>query len=195
MGRRVVVIVEGLLMPSVMGLLEAAEHSARQRVEVLREQADRLLAELNEAETDWQELVIAQQRVGRVLAGQHDAESERQAVVDAVASPADSAGATSAVEPARPGTIVPRWSPGADPSALAVDYQRVLSVLADARRHEQAPMACKQIAIAMGIELTPSKIEGVVRSRARRLADRGWVTQTEAGRFMLADGPAGASSA
>ncbi|MEV8059412.1 hypothetical protein AB0P37_23780 [Streptomyces antimycoticus] len=49
MMRRVVAIVEGRLMPSVMGLLEAEEHAARQQVEVLREQADRLLAELNEA--------------------------------------------------------------------------------------------------------------------------------------------------
>ncbi|MEU8724704.1 hypothetical protein [Streptomyces antimycoticus] len=49
MMRRVVAIVEGQLMPSVMGLLEAEEHAARQQVGVLREQADRLLAELNEA--------------------------------------------------------------------------------------------------------------------------------------------------
>ncbi|MER5917312.1 hypothetical protein ABT124_45045 [Streptomyces sp. NPDC001982] len=182
-------------MPSVMGLLEAEELAARQRVEVLREQADRLLAELNEAETDWQELVIAQQRVGRVLAAEHDAESDRQAVADVAASSAGNARAASAVESARPGTVVPRWCQGADPGALAADYQRILSVLADARRHEQPPLTCKQIAERMGIELTPSKIEGVVRSRARRLADRGWAVQTEAGRFMLADGPAGVSSA
>ena len=185
----------GLLMPSVMGLLEVEELAARQRVEVLREQADRLLAELNEAETDWQELVIAQQRVGRVLAGQHDAESDRKALPDAGASVVDNAKGASAVEPARPGTVVPRWSQGADPGVLAADYQRILSVLADARRHQQPPMTCKQIAERMGIELVPSKIEGVVRSRARRLADRGWAVQTEAGRFMLADGPAGATSA
>ncbi|MGW3199171.1 hypothetical protein ACWDBD_32320 [Streptomyces sp. NPDC001118] len=182
-------------MPSVMGLLEAEGHAARQRVEVLREQADRLLAELNEAETDWQELVIAQQRVGRVLAGQHDAASGRQAVPDAVAPPADNATARSAAEAAMPGTIVPRWSAEADLGALAADYQRILSVLADARRHGQPPMTCKQVAERMGIELTPSKIEGVVRSRARRLADRGWAVQSEAGRFMLADGPASVSSA
>lgn len=78
--------------------------------------------ELNEAEADWQELVIAQQRVGRVLAGQHDAEGERQAVPDAAAPPADNATVTSAVEPARAGTIVPRWSAGADPGALAAAW-------------------------------------------------------------------------
>ncbi|GAA0927351.1 hypothetical protein [Streptomyces rhizosphaericus] len=49
MMRRVVAIVEGRLMPSVMGLLEAEEHAARQQVEVLREQVGRLLDELNKA--------------------------------------------------------------------------------------------------------------------------------------------------
>lgn len=184
-------------MPSVMGLLEVEEHAARQRVEMLREQTDRLLAELDRAETDWQELVIAQQRVGMVLARQHAGEAETVPLRQpgAAASQVDKAMVTLAGESARPGTIVPLWSPGAGPGVLAADYQRLLSVLADARRRGQAPMTCKQIAVAMGIELTPAKIEGVVRSRARRLAERGWVTQTEAGRFMLADGPAGASSA
>lgn len=41
----------------MMGLLKAEERAARQRVEVLREQPDRLLAELRESETDWHELV------------------------------------------------------------------------------------------------------------------------------------------
>jgi hypothetical protein len=174
-------------MPSVMGLLEAEERAARRRVEVLREQTDRLLAELHESETDWQELVIAQQRVGRVLAG--------QAVGEPEVPPVDRKSGTPAVVAARPGSILPPWSPGADLGALAVDYQRILAVLADARRRGEEPMACKQIATAMGVELTPSKIEGVVRSRARRLAERGWLTQTSAGKFTLADGPAGAASA
>ncbi|MEU6019771.1 hypothetical protein ABZ826_39285 [Streptomyces sp. NPDC047515] len=189
-------------MPSVMGLLEAEERAARRRVEVLREQTDRLLAELHESETDWQELVIAQQRVGRVLAGQQQddaadsaAESAGQAVEEPEVPPVDRKPGTPAVVAARPGSILPPWSPGADPGALAVDYQRILAVLADARRRSEEPMTCKQIATAMGVELTPSKIEGVVRSRARRLAERGWLTQTSAGKFTLADGPAGAASA
>jgi hypothetical protein len=192
-------------MPSVMGLLEEEERAARRRVEGLREQTDRLLVELNEAETDWQELVIAQQRVGRVLAGRHRTETatpDRAAaepVRPAVPEPPPAAAVDGpqalVVAPAKPGSIVPQWHPGADPRALAVEYQRILAVLSDARRRGDAPMSCKQIAVVMGIDLAPAKIEGVVRSRARRLAERGWLTQTEAGRFTLADGPAGASSA
>ena len=37
-------------MPSVVGLLEERERGARQRVEALREEADRVLAELRDAE-------------------------------------------------------------------------------------------------------------------------------------------------
>lgn len=191
-----------LPMPSVMGLLEAEELAARRRVEVLREQTDRLLAELHESETDWQELVIAQQRVCRVLAGQEQrdtagptAEPAMQAVGEPEVAVVGRQSGSVAVVAARPGSILPPWSPGADPGALAVDYQRILAVLGDARRRGGEPMACRDIATVMGVELTPSKIEGVVRSRARRLAERGWLTQTSAGKFTLADGPAGAASA
>ncbi|MQS16041.1 hypothetical protein F7Q99_28315 [Streptomyces kaniharaensis] len=54
-------------MASVVGLLDERELAARERVEGLREVADRVLAELAEAETEWQEWLIARQRVGEVL--------------------------------------------------------------------------------------------------------------------------------
>ncbi|MFF3453991.1 hypothetical protein ACFYXH_06585 [Streptomyces sp. NPDC002730] len=171
-------------MPSVMGLLEDEERAARQRVEVLREQTDRLLAELHEAETDWQELVNSQRRVSGVLAGQVQEEGMAADVptvagVDPPASgstagaEAKGASKTQAVTPARPGSIVPRWRTGADVRALAVDHQRILAVLTEASHAGRKPMACKEIAQELGIELTPSSIEGVVRSRARRLAEGG----------------------
>ncbi|PJM98479.1 hypothetical protein CG740_35050 [Streptomyces sp. CB01201] len=55
-------------MVSLVGLLEERELAERERVEVLREQADRILAELAETETRWQEWVIARHRVDEVLA-------------------------------------------------------------------------------------------------------------------------------
>ncbi|WUO31170.1 hypothetical protein OHT21_24820 [Streptomyces sp. NBC_00286] len=202
MARHVVPAGRVLLMPSVMGLLEDQERAARQRVEVLREQTDRLLAELHEAETDWQELVISQRRVSGVLAGQlreEGAELEQPVAVAAeVPAPGPVVNAetkTQVVAPARPGSIVPRWGPGADVRALAVEHQRIVAVLAEAKRAGREPMICREIAEELGIELTPSKIEGAVRSRARRLAERGWLVRTESGRFSLADGPADASSA
>ncbi|MET9388418.1 hypothetical protein ABZY09_47550 [Streptomyces sp. NPDC002928] len=55
-------------MPSVVGLLEQRELGARRRVDELREEADRIQAELAAAEQEWQEWVIARRRVDTVLA-------------------------------------------------------------------------------------------------------------------------------
>ncbi|MFI7613429.1 hypothetical protein ACIBP6_19580 [Nonomuraea terrae] len=57
-----------LQMPSVVGLLEQHELAARRRVDGLREEADRIQAELAAAEQEWQEWAIARRRVGTVLA-------------------------------------------------------------------------------------------------------------------------------
>ena len=56
-------------MPSVVGLLEERERGARQRVEVLREEADRILAELRDAELFWERFVTAREVLVEVLAG------------------------------------------------------------------------------------------------------------------------------
>ncbi|MFI2380590.1 hypothetical protein ACH5AO_37115 [Streptomyces sp. NPDC018964] len=54
-------------MPSVVGLLEQHELAARRRVDGLREEADRIQAELATAEQEWLEWTIARERVGAVL--------------------------------------------------------------------------------------------------------------------------------
>jgi hypothetical protein len=54
-------------MPSVVGLLEQREVAARRRVDGLREEADRIQAELAVAEREWQKWAIARSRVGEVL--------------------------------------------------------------------------------------------------------------------------------
>ncbi|GGX80946.1 hypothetical protein GCM10010358_39000 [Streptomyces minutiscleroticus] len=55
-------------MPSVVGLLEQRELAARRRVDGVREEADRLQAELSAAEQEWQEWATARRQVGAVLA-------------------------------------------------------------------------------------------------------------------------------
>ncbi|MFE0654602.1 hypothetical protein ACFVZH_39460 [Streptomyces sp. NPDC059534] len=54
-------------MPSVMGLIEEREVAARQRVELLRNELDRLVAELEETEAVRDRLVIAKETVSEVL--------------------------------------------------------------------------------------------------------------------------------
>lgn len=162
-----------------MGLLEERELAARQRVESLREEVDRIVAELRDAETDWERWTIARERVDRVLA-----ESQGQQAAE-----------TAPASGAAPGrSVVPVWRSGLAPSVLAVEYQRIVNLLAD-RQHagEGGSMSCQEIAAALGLELAPAKIEGAVRSRAKRLVARGWLAEDTPGRFSWTGGPGGGS--
>lgn len=185
-------------MASVVGLLEERELAARERVEGLREAADRVLAELAEAETDWQEWLIARQRVGEVLSAPHPRDA-------GVAGPEPEEPSASEPEPvpdtpaevrppraARAGSIVPVWRPALVADVLAVDYQRILSVLAERRADGVRVMACQELSAVLGLAPVAASVEGV-RSKMKRLADRGWAVEPSPGRFTLAAGP-GASS-
>jgi hypothetical protein len=171
-------------MPSVVGLLEEHELGARQRVESLREERDRLLAELAGAEAAWERFVIAKETVSRVLSEPRE-DSAGQAVADAHAS-APGTGRARAV----PGSVVPVWREGLETGALAPDYRRIMAILSDRDRSGEGAMGCRQLAGALGLELVPAKVEGV-RSKAKRLVERGWLVQRRPGMFSVADGRGG----
>jgi len=46
---------------------------------------------------------------------------------------------------------------------------------------------CRQLASALGLEPVPAKVEGV-RSKTKRLAARGWLTEESPGMFSSVDG-------
>ncbi|GAA4033366.1 hypothetical protein OG252_50580 [Streptomyces sp. NBC_01352] len=99
-------------MSSVMGLLEEREVAARQRVEVLREELDRLVAELEEAEAARDRLVIAKETVSEVLS---EAGEPKNVQVSRNARPVEP---EPAVVPAAPGSVVPVRREGLDVTAL-----------------------------------------------------------------------------
>ncbi|MGW2328235.1 hypothetical protein ACWC5C_21045 [Streptomyces sp. NPDC001700] len=45
------------------------------------------------------------------------------------------------------------------------------------------PVMAKDVAVALGRETTPAKV-GPVRGQLRKLADRGWISRTGAGRQL-----------
>ncbi|MDT7684979.1 MAG: hypothetical protein QOG57_5289 [Pseudonocardiales bacterium] len=202
-------------MPSVVGLLEERELGARVRTEALREEADRVLAALAESETEWQEWVIARQRVGVVLReGPATAtvpevvpsggavEAAPAVAVVAVpqsapvpAAPAVSEAVSPAVAPVGAVRTVAVWAPGLGPVVLRESYRTVVEVLASAARSggQAATRSCPEIAVALGMELTKNNVEGRVRHVAKRLVDRGWLVEPVRGRFRIADGPAAGS--
>ena len=177
-------------MPSVVGLLEQHELAARRRVDGLREEADRVQAELAAAEQEWQEWAIARRRVDTVLAphggnivGAEVTEDLRDA--DAPPQPRDAA---------KPKSLVPMWREGLAWSVLSVDYQRILTALADRHRLHQGPLTCQEMAAVFGMDVVPARVEAL-RSKAKRLVARGWLAEQQPGRFTLAQGLAGQGGA
>jgi hypothetical protein len=171
-------------MPSVVGLLEQHELAARRRVDGLREEADRIQAELAVAELEWQEWAVARRRVDVVLAPGSSADQE-------VASDPLDADVPSPLEDAvKPRSQVPVWRGGLACSVLSVDYQRIVRALADRSRLRQGPLTCQEMAAEFGMDVVPARVEGL-RSKAKRLVARGWLAEPRPGQFTLAKGAAG----
>jgi len=176
-------------MPSVVGLLEQRELTARRRVDALREEADRIQAELVAAEREWNEWVIARSRVGEVLspaAGDTAGPDTAEEPSDRGEPPALPASS----DAAKPKSVVPMWRAGLAWSALSADYQRILQALADRNRLGQGPLTCQEMAACFGLDPVPAKIEAL-RSKAKRLTARGWLAEPAPGRFTLTKAVAG----
>jgi hypothetical protein len=173
-------------MPAVVGLLEQRELAARRRVDGLREEADRIQAELAAAEQEWQEWAIARRRVDTVLAP--DGGNAVGMKVPPDPQGADTQPAVRDAAKAR--SQVPVWRQGLAWSVLSVDYQRILQTLADRHRLGQGPLTCQEMAAVFGMDVVPARVEAL-RSKAKRLVARGWLAEPAPGRFTLTDAVAG----
>uniref|UniRef100_A0AAU2VYH7 Uncharacterized protein n=1 Tax=Streptomyces sp. NBC_00008 TaxID=2903610 RepID=A0AAU2VYH7_9ACTN len=170
---------EGCAVASMLGLLEAREAAARVRVEDLREAAARAAAVLEAAEIELDRRVIAREELVEALA-------VSAAETTAVIEPEAKAELPVPVPVPLPGRTVPFWREGLPATVLAPDYQRILGMVAD--RSGQGPVRAKEISVVLGLGSTPAKVEGV-RSKARRLAERGWLLQEGSGMFSAGRGP------
>ncbi|CAM5654454.1 hypothetical protein SHIRM173S_10108 [Streptomyces hirsutus] len=165
-------------MASVLGILEERKAAARVRVEGLREEVTRLAEVLEAAEIELDRRVIAREELVEALAASA-AEST------AGTGTGTGTGAERESGPSRvpvPGSVVPPWREGPPVTVLAPDYQRILGVLEEQRSAGRGPVKAKQIAVELGLGTTPAKVEGV-RSKARRLAERGWLLLEASGAF------------
>ncbi|GAB7184549.1 hypothetical protein ATKI12_4380 [Kitasatospora sp. Ki12] len=137
-------------MASVVGVLEERELAARERVEELREVADRVLAEVAEAETAWHEWLIARQRVGEVLSGPRPGQAGEAGPGAGESSGSEPATNAPAEVPlpraARSGSIVPVWRPALSMDALAPHYQRILATLTEQASGGKPVMSCQETA-------------------------------------------------
>ncbi len=96
------------------------------------------------------------------------------------------------VRHAVPGSVVPHGEEGLARAVLAPDYQRFMDALAGGNGMPGEAMDCRQLVAALGLEPFPAKVEGV-RSKAKRLAARGWLAEQRPGLFCVAVGRGGGS--
>ncbi|MFB6963547.1 hypothetical protein ACFCYB_43240 [Streptomyces sp. NPDC056309] len=166
-------------MASVLGRLEERERAARKRVEELQ-------AELEAAQSEWDEWLIARRRVGEVWGGDETAGRDGEA--------ARTPGGNEATAPsaARPGSVVPPWREGLGAEVLAAEYRQVMGLLAERRATGGQPLNCREITALLGLEAVPAKIEGV-RVKLKRLVARGWAHEPVPGRFVCGGGRGGGS--
>jgi hypothetical protein len=167
-------------MGPVLGMLEERETAARVRVEGLREEVARLAEVLEAAEIDLDWRVIAREELVEALA------ASAAATTSVTGSEAEEEAAP-ALAPV-PGSTVPPWREGLPVTVLAPDYQRILDVLEQQRSTGHGPLRAKEIAVELGLGATPAKVEGL-RSKARRLAERGWLLLEVSGAFSAGRRP------
>ncbi|MFJ3567721.1 hypothetical protein [Streptomyces diastaticus] len=171
---------EGCAVASVLGMLEEREAAARVRVEGLREEVARLAEVLEAAEIELDRRVIAREELVEALAV---SAGESTAVTEAEAERGTAASAVPL-----PGSVVPTWRDGLPVTVLAPDYQRILGMLEKRRSAGGGPVKAREIAAELGLGTTPAKVEGL-RSKARRLAERGWLLAEASGAFSAGRRP------
>ncbi|WEB45445.1 hypothetical protein MOV08_43300 [Streptomyces yunnanensis] len=173
---------EGCAVASVLGMLEEREAAARVRVEGLREEVAWLAEVLEAAEIELDRRGIAREELVEALAASAaEATAVSEAEQETVPSPV-------------PGSTVPPWREGLPVTVLAPDYQRTLGVLEEQRSACKGPVKAREIAVGLGLEATPAKVEGV-RSKSRPLAERGWLLQETSGMFSAGRRPVAAPDA
>jgi hypothetical protein len=161
-------------------MLEEREAAARVRVEGLRDEVARLAEALEAAEIELDRRVIAREELVEALAV---SAAESTAVTTAVAEEE----AAPSLAPV-PRSAVPPWREGLPVTVLAPDYQRILDVLEQQRSTGHGPLRAREIAVELGLGATPAKVEGL-RSKARRLAERGWLLLETSGAFSAGRRP------
>ncbi|MGX4695253.1 hypothetical protein [Streptomyces sp. JNUCC 63] len=125
-------------MASVLGRLEERERAARKRVEELQ-------AELEAAQSEWDEWLIARRRVNEVWGGGETAGRDGEA---ARAPGGNEATAPSA---ARCESVVPPWREGLSAEVLAPEYQQVMGLLAERCATGAGPLNCREITCLLGL--------------------------------------------
>ncbi|MFF4052769.1 hypothetical protein ACFYZ5_39590 [Streptomyces chartreusis] len=151
---------------------------------VLSERAEQLRKQLADTEAEITRLeaaeIVYQQYQEDAGTGHPDAAAWQQTLEEAtggaLAVPAHSAGAT----PGAAGQLLfgPR-GPDSRTEDLPPDYRAIMEIVTGGA----GPLQAKDVARELGLAPGPAKVEPV-RGKLRKLAERGWITRTPAGRYL-----------
>ncbi|HEX6522313.1 MAG TPA: hypothetical protein VF070_20250 [Streptosporangiaceae bacterium] len=142
---------------------------AGRRTELTGE-AELLRKQLADTEHELERLVIAEQVITQLTAGD-------------TAGGGEPAGAGPAQRGF--GLLVPPRSQASGPGDLPEDYRSLLDAVAAAAAGTGGAVTCGQAAAGAGLDLAGRQSENV-RAKLRRLEDRGWLRRTAAGKFAIA---------
>ncbi|MFF5011459.1 hypothetical protein ACFY3G_52960 [Streptomyces phaeochromogenes] len=165
-------------MVSLIEELEAREAAARARVEELEAEIAELTSRLVGEREAWPRLRVTRETVTQVLA-----ELSGQDVTE-TAPLREPVAAEAQVEPevrVVGSIMVPHWREGLTTDVLPDVYRDIVEVIADA----SSPMQAKQIVPRIGLPAVTAKIEGT-RGKLKRLVERGWLMESQPGRFAPA---------
>ena len=162
-------------MPSVLGLLEERERAALARAEELRAELERVRAAVVEAEEAARRAAVAREEVVAVLAavpGMLDTEA-----VEAVG------GVATRIE-------VPPWREGLELAVLPGDCAVIVALVEEDAAGGGGGVRARQMRDHLGWRASDAR-EQAARFRAKRLVERGWLSEDGPGLFRPRPGRAG----
>jgi hypothetical protein len=162
-------------MPSVLGVLERRERVALARVEELRAELERVQAAVVEAEQAARRAVIAREETVEALAELAD-----EATVPGV--PAGRSVAEPVGSAVGPRVEVPSWHEGLGVDVLPPDCARIVALVERDAADGGQGVRARRMREDLGWPASDAK-EQAARFRAKRLAERGWLTEERAGLF------------
>lgn len=166
-------------MSSLTDELHRREATAREEAEDLRRRIEELNQRLAVAEEQVRRLEITRETVTELFGA---ADSDRADPEPRPSPPEHQTPPGPARQPI--GVLaVPARRAGLEASALPQAYQDLLEAVTDAAE----PVRAATIAAACGLSTDKSKVEGL-RSKLKRLVERGWLIENGPGRFAVAPG-------
>jgi hypothetical protein len=156
-------------MVSVLGRLEERERAARKRVEELQ-------AELEAAQSEWDEWLVARRRVGEVWG-----DGGETAGQDGEAGKTSDGSEAAVPVAAKSGSVVPVWREGLSAEVLAPEYQQVMGLLAERRAVGGQLLNCREITALLGLEVVRRRPRACGASSSGSLRGDGRTSRCRAG--------------